>query len=162
MVTETITKPPSPRAVIGGILDTLNNLNWLALLIVQTAVGYMFASGAWGKLHDLKGFGDWFGTLGIPFPHFNAFFVAWLEFIGGICLILGLGTRVLSFMLACTMVVALITVGTQSDAKTLSDWIFKSESLLILIFILLMVMGPGKLSVDSVIRRKLGFTNRWL
>ena len=144
---------------IGRFLNFLGSLDWLALLLVRLAVGYMFMTGGWGKLHDIKGFGDWFGTLGIPFPHLNAAFVSALEFAGGWCLMLGLGTRIFAFLLSCVMAVALVTVGPQSDAKTLSDWIFKSESLLILIFIVYMVTGPGKVAVDAVIKRKLGLTH---
>jgi putative oxidoreductase len=144
---------------IGRLLSFLGSLDWLALLLARLAVGYMFMSGGWGKLHDLKGFGDWFGTLGIPFPHLNAAFVAALEFVGGWCLMLGLGTRIFAFLLSCVMVVALVTVGPQSNPKTLSDWIFMSEFVLILLFIVHMVMGPGKIAVDAMIKRKLGFTD---
>ena len=98
--------------------------------------------------------------MGIPFPHLNAVFVATLEFVSGAGLVVGLGTRVFAFLLACNMAVALWTVGPQSDAKTLGDWLFKSETLLIVIFIWLMVSGPGKVSLDYVLARTWGFAGK--
>ncbi len=217
---------PAIHNLIGSVLELLGSLRWLVLLIGRLAVGYMFTSGALHKVQDLQGFGDWFGTLGIPFPHFNAFLAVYTELIGGICLMLGLGSRIFSFMLAFVMAVALWTVGTQSgiqykiteqavamlqsagvpdtvvqslkgiqdqqftdkakfselvkttignepagqyesvivqhariDTKTLSVWIFKAESLLILIFMGFMTIGPGPVSVDYFIARKAGFAN---
>lgn len=216
---------PAIHNLIGGVLRLLRSLTWLVLLLGRLAVGYMFATGALHKLNDLQGFGDWFGTLGIPFPHFNAVLAVSTELVGGICLMLGLGTRIFSFMLSFVMVIALWTVGTQTgihfnvteqslvslqsagvsdnvlqslkdiqdqkftekgkfldlvkttigneqtvqyetailqhariDTKTLSDWIFKAESLLILIFMVFMVLGPGPVSVDYFIARKAGFS----
>jgi putative oxidoreductase len=141
------------HGLITNVLHRVSSLDWLALLVARLGVGVMFCGSGWGKLHDLIRFGDWFGTLGIPFPHFNAAMVAGIEFVGGACLVLGLGTRIFAFLLACTMVVALVTVGTQSDAKTLGDWLFKSEMLLIEIFIWMMVAGSGKVGIDHWIAR---------
>ena len=140
-------------------VNLASHLDWLALLIARLGTAMIFAPGGWDKLHGIKGLGDWFGTLGIPFPYANAAFVSTLEFVGGICLILGLGTRFFSLLLIGVMAVALITVGPQSNPETLSDWVFKSESILIMVFILFIVYGPGKASLDYLIRRKLGWDN---
>ena len=148
------------HAMITRLLRGLHSLDWLALVVARLVVGVMFCASGWGKLHGLQGFGDWFADLGIPFPHVNAVFVATLEFVGGAGLVVGLGTRVFAFLLAFNMAVALITVGPQSDAKTLGDWLFKSETLLIVIFIWLMVSGPGKVSLDYVLARTWGFAGK--
>ncbi len=114
-------------------------------------------SSGWGKLHDLQGLGAWFGQLDIPFPYLNAAFVATVEFVGGACLVMGLGTRGFTFLLSCVMAVALWTVGPQSDAKTLGDWLYKPETLLIVIFVWMTLLGPGKFGFDGLIARKLRF-----
>jgi putative oxidoreductase len=133
----------------------LRHWDWIPVFIARLVVGVMFCLSGWGKLHDVPGLGSWFGDLGIPFPHLNAAFIATLEFVGGACLIVGLGTRLFAFLLACTMAVALITVGPQSDAKTLGDWLYKPETLLIVIFVWHMFVGTGKLGFDGLIARKL-------
>ncbi len=144
------------RASIGNLLRFLEKLNWLAFLVARLVTGIMFCGSGWGKLHDLQGLGNWFGTLGIPFPHVNALFVSTIEFVGGACLVLGLGTRVFALLLSGVMAVALLTVGLQGEAKPLGEWLFKPEVLIVVIFIRFMVTGPGKVSIDAVIRRRFG------
>ena len=212
------------NTVIKPVVNLASQLDWLALLIARLGVGWIFAPGGWEKLHGVQGFADWFATLGIPFPFLNALMTALFELVGGVCVILGLGTRFFSVALSVIMAVALITVGPkspsyniteqllenvkaegipndileklqnikgqevtqeeeflgvlkttigeeqtvkhkslilkhayQSNAQSLSTWLFKSESILILIFILFMVYGPGKASIDQIIRGKLGW-----
>ena len=142
--------------VIARFMSRLNGAAWIPILLARLVVGVMFCGSGWGKLHDVQGFGDWFAELGILFPHLNAAFVAALEFVGGACLVVGLGTRVFSLLLAFTMLVALWTVGPQSDAKTLGDWLYKSETLLTVILIWLTFVGSAKFSFDNVVARKLG------
>ncbi len=139
-----------------------DRLDWLALLIARVGTALIFVPGGWEKLHGLQGLSDWFGSLGIPFPYANALFVSSLELIGGICLILGLGTRFFSVLLIGVMAVALITVGPQSNPPpaTLSDWAFKAESILIFVFMIFIAHGPGKLSIDHLVRRWLGWKSR--
>ena len=139
-----------------------DKLDWLALLIARLGTALIFVPGGWHKLHGLQGLSDWFGTLGIPFPYANAVFVSSLEWVGGIGLVLGLGTRFFSVMLIGVMAVALITVGPQSNPppETLSDWAFKAESILIFVFLIFMTHGPGKASIDHLIRNKLGWGAR--
>ena len=75
---------------------------------------------------------------------------------GGACLVLGLGTRVFALLLSGVMAVALLTVGLQGEAKPLGEWLFKPEVLIVVIFIRFMVTGPGRVSIDAVIRRRFG------
>jgi putative oxidoreductase len=46
------------------------------------------------------------GKMGLPFPTLMAWLAALSEFAGGICIVLGLGTRIASFFLFITMCVA--------------------------------------------------------
>src|SRR5271167_1337586 len=73
------------------------------LLAVRAYWGWQFMQYGWGKLHDLGRVTHFFSTLGIPFPHANAIFVALLEFAGGALMIAGLGTRLIGLMLAADM-----------------------------------------------------------
>ena len=53
----------------------------------------------WGKLSDIHKVIGFFTDLGIPAPTLNAYFVASLEFGGGLLLILGLGSRLVALPL---------------------------------------------------------------
>ena len=50
-----------------------------------------------------------FTKLGIPFPQVTAPFVGWLEIVGGILLMLGLGTRLITIPFIVEMLVAMLS-----------------------------------------------------
>src|SRR5437588_4351356 len=95
--------------VYAALSKSGNALQSPFLLIVRLYWGYQFMQTGWGKLHNLSGVTDFFTSLGIPAPHLNAIFVANLEFIGGILLILGLANRLLGLVLTGNMLVAYLT-----------------------------------------------------
>jgi len=119
-------------------------------------VGLLFFESGRGKLfYKLEELGQYFVQLGIPFPHLNALVTASIEFFGGVCLILGLATRIVSVPLAFIMLVAILTA--QLDkAKTLGDFLYLPEVLLLVLFVWLVFSGPGKVSMDQILARKLG------
>jgi len=139
-----------------GILKRLRELEWIPILVVRLSVGVLFFESGKGKLFfKLEELGQYFAQLGIPFPHLNAFMSASIEFFGGICVILGLATRLVSIPLAFIMLVAILTAQIEK-VKTLGDFLYLPEVLLLLIFVWLVFSGPGKVSVDNFFARKLG------
>ncbi len=84
----------------------------------------------------------------------NAIFVSSLEFVGGLCLVVGLGTRIFAALLSFSMIVALLT----SDG---GDWIAKfpaditdvTSFTYLLFLIWLVVYGPGPISLDKLISK---------
>ena len=87
------------------ILDT-NTFEW-GLVPVRIVLGYVFLDAGLGKWQrGISGTGDWFGSMGFPFPQPTARMVAGLEVVGGILLILGLGVHWVAIPLAGNMVVA--------------------------------------------------------
>ena len=138
------------------ILKRLRELEWIPILFVRLSVGVLFFESGRGKLFfKLEELGKYFAQLGIPFPHLNALISASIEFFGGICLILGLATRLVSVPLAVVMVVAIFTAQIEK-VKTLGDFLYLPEVLLLVIFVWLVFSGPGKVSVDHFFARKLG------
>jgi putative oxidoreductase len=128
------------------------------LLAVRLYWGWQFAQTGWGKLHNIPKITGLFASLNIPFPSANAHFIAGLEFIGGILLILGLGSRFVSLLLAANMFVAYWTADHDALVSLFSDpgkfyvadpYTFLFASLLILIF------GPGWLSVDKILANRM-------
>ena len=128
------------------------------LLAVRLYWGWQFAQTGWGKLHSLAKITDFFTSLNIPFPMVNAHFVSDLEFVGGVLLILGLGSRFISLLLAANMFVAYWTADHEALVAFFSDpdkflaaapYTFLFASLLLLIF------GPGWFAVDTLLRARL-------
>jgi putative oxidoreductase len=126
------------------------------LLAVRLYWGWQFAQTGWGKLQHLPKVANFFASLGIPAPAFSAVAVSWLEFVGGIGLALGLGSRFWGLLLASDMFVAYLTAGRQNLLSIFSDpgkfyaddaYTFLFASVLILIF------GPGNFAVDVVLKR---------
>ena len=138
----------------------LGKLDWIPILLVRLSVGLLFFESGRGKLFfKLEELGDYFVQLGIPLPHLNAAFVASIEFLGGICLILGVLTRVVAVPLVFTMLVAILTAQI-GKVHTVGDFLYLPEVLLLVIFVWLVFSGPGKVSIDHFLVRKLGFEGR--
>lgn len=141
-----------------GITERASLLQSPFLLLVRLYWGWQFAQTGWGKLHNLAKITDFFMTLNIPFPAANAHFVAGLEFVGGLLLILGLGTRLVGLVLAGNMLVAYWTADHEALTSILSDpgkfyvadpYTFFFASLLALIF------GAGYFSLDALMIKRL-------
>ena len=129
-------------------------LSSLALLVLRVSVGVVFAQTGWGKLHHLPDIVDYFRTLGIPAPELQAPFVASLEFFGGLALIFGLGARLFAVPLLGTMVVAMITAK-KDEVEALTDVLGFIEWHYLVFFLVIVLMGPGRLSLDHLIAKKL-------
>src|SRR5271154_3193115 len=74
-------------------------------LVARIVVGEVFMNTGWGKLNHLPKIIDLFVELGIPAPQIMAPFVSGVEFVGGLCLLLGLFTRIAAPPLVIVMVV---------------------------------------------------------
>ncbi|MFQ5551285.1 MAG: DoxX family protein [Gemmatimonadales bacterium] len=142
------------------LLKRLRELDWVAILLVRLSVGLLFFESGRGKLFfRLEELGAYFVDLGIPLPHLNAFVVASLEFAGGACLIVGVATRLIALLLGFIMVVAILTAQI-STVHTLGDFLYLPEVLLVVILIWLVFSGPGRVSIDHLLARRLEL-ERW-
>lgn len=130
------------------------------LLAVRLYWGWQFAQSGWGKLHHLSKVAEFFASLHIPFPAANALFNGCLEFFGGILFAFGLASRPISLLLSISMLVAYITADREALHSVFSDpgkfynadpYTFLFAAILILIF------GPGRIALDSVFSRVLGW-----
>lgn len=121
-----------------------------ALLLVRLSVGVVFVKTGWGKLQHLPDVIEFFRSLGIPAPELQAPFVSGLEFVGGLLLIVGLGARLISLPLIGTMVVAIITAK-WADLESASEVLGLIEWHYLVFFALIVLLGPGKASVDQLL-----------
>ena len=133
-----------------------NSLQTPLLLAVRLYWGWQFAQTGWGKLHNIPHVTEFFMSLGIPAPGLNAWVVALMEFVGGIVLIVGLGSRLTGLALSVDMIVAYVAADRQALAAIFSDpgkfynadpYTFLFASLLVFVF------RPGKLALDFLLSR---------
>ena len=119
----------------------------LALLRIFAGVALAFAHG-YGKVPPGEGLITRAGELGFPMPVFFAWAAGLSEFLGGIFLALGFLTRISSFFIAITMLVALIGVHA-------ADPFNKQELAFMYLFVALafLLKGAGDWSVDSFLRK---------
>jgi putative oxidoreductase len=139
----------STSKAVSRLIETVQ---FAAPLLTRLIVGITFFFTGQGKLQNLDRTASFFSDLGIPFPGANAIFISSLEFVGGICLIAGLGTRVFAALLSSTMVVALLTADKDSFvSKFPADLTDVSPVVLLLFLLWLVLYGPGAASLDRLI-----------
>jgi putative oxidoreductase len=82
------------------------------LTILRITVGIVFLVHGYQKLFHMgfHGVAGMFGHMGIPLPMVSAVVVTLVEFVGGILLIAGVGTRIAAALLALDMTVAILAV----------------------------------------------------
>lgn len=139
---------------ISAGLGLADSLDWLAPLLMRVYFGYFWAETGWGKIHNLDAFAQRFVGWGIPYPYFNAVLSGYTEWVGGILLMLGLFTRLISIPLMFNMFVALVTVK-MKNVTGIDDFVEMDEVLYMFILFWLMMAGPGRVSIDHLIRRAL-------
>ncbi|EMT50107.1 hypothetical protein I532_24186 [Brevibacillus borstelensis AK1] len=121
------------------------------LLLLRVVAGIAFVMHGMSKFQmGLDQVAGWFGSMGIP--GFFAYVVAFLELLGGIGLILGIGTRILAALLAVVMAVATIKVkiamgflGGESGPG------YELDLLLFFILLLFVLSGPSFYSLDRLL-----------
>ena len=82
----------------------------VGMMILRVVVGLTFALHGWQKLQGgVEGVVGFFNQLGIPAAGFFGPFITWLELLGGIALIIGVGAHWAAKLLAINMIVAIFT-----------------------------------------------------
>jgi putative oxidoreductase len=123
----------------------------VGLLLLRIAVGIIFVLHGQQKLFGM-GFGgvtDAFSHMGVPMAGIMGPFVALLEFFGGIALILGLLTRLVSLGFAIDMLVAILLVQLKNGFSH-----YELEFLLCVSSAALLFMGGGEFAIDALLGRR--------
>jgi putative oxidoreductase len=135
------------------ILNSLNRFRDLGLLVLRVGLGAMFIYHGLPKL--LAGPALWAqlgmatGTLGIHFlPVFWGFMAAAAEGIGGLLLLLGLLSRPACLLMFINMVVAASFHLGKGDGLGIASHAIEVG----IVFLSLVLIGPGRYSLDEVIR----------
>jgi putative oxidoreductase len=139
------------------------------LILRLMAGGVFFWEGLLKFVYTNQGVGR-FTKLGIPFPHFTATFVGGLEIFGGLLLLSGLLTRLISIPFVIEMIVAILStkislfLGTSPlplppAPPKIGFWAVlhevRSDYAQILTSLFLLINGPGRWSLDAILFGKL-------
>jgi putative oxidoreductase len=142
-------------ALIERVFGILSRNLWAPVLLARLAMADEFIASGWGHLHDLPKLTRYFESLGIPAAGANVVASATTELVGGILLLLGLGTRFAAIALTGVMIVAILTARIkEAQVHSLSEFFYLSEPCYILIFIWLIFQGGEKMSLDHLIRSR--------
>jgi putative oxidoreductase len=130
------------------------------LLLIRLYIGYQCIIAGWGHLHNfdvmVQRFTDWH----IPMPRINVAVSASTELVGGILLLVGFLSRLISIPLAFNFMVAILTIGFVNHGHDLFKDIWNDQSVLLndtafpffATAILILLFGPGWYSIDGLIR----------
>jgi len=127
----------------------LNSLQPWGALLLRLALGVSMSVHGYDKVvrHGaLNHFAHYVVTLGLPY--WSGYVSAYIEFVGGILVLIGLLTRFAAGLIAINMLVAFFTVGIHQGFG-----IYNYIAELAAIAIMLLFYGAGKLALD----RKVGF-----
>jgi len=139
------------------LVGTTNSLQSVFLLAVRLYWGWQFVQTGWGKLHRMPDVIQFFASLGIPAPAANAWFVSLLEFVGGMLLAVGLGSRLLALLSVGDMLVAYITADREAFLGFFSHpdkFAAAAPFVFLVAWLIILIFGPGKISIDALLARR--------
>lgn len=118
------------------------------LFLLRLTVGLVFIQAGWGKFQNFDQTVAFFDSIGIPFADANAFLASATELVGGLLILVGLGTRLIIFPLVVVMIVALGTAHA-NDITSLTALMGLRAWDYLVSFLVLGAFGAGKFSIDA-------------
>jgi putative oxidoreductase len=137
-----------------SLIDRIVKQNEAVLLLLgRLLLAALFIPGGLYKLLDLGRFTGALAARGVPLATAIAPVAAAAEFFGGLIILLGFRTRWAACLMICfTIIASLISHRywelTDAAARTAQSINFWKNAAIIGGFLLLLVRGPGRLSVD--------------
>lgn len=135
------------------VVAHLSKLKDLHLLAIRLILAYGFYNPAIMKWQNISSIAEWFGEMGIPLPTLNAYMAALTEMAGVVLLTLGLASRIISIPLIFVMIVAIVTVHLGNGFEAGNNG-YEIPVYYILLLLVILIYGAGKLSVDNIIKNK--------
>lgn len=139
------------------LIKAASGLQSPLLLALRLYWGWGFFETGKGKLMNPEKVTQFFQSLHIPFPAFNAYLAGSTECFGGLLLLVGLGSRLISMPLIFVTIIAYLTAEIETVKHIFSDpdkFTSADPFLFMLACIIVLAFGPGVFSLDWVISRK--------
>jgi putative oxidoreductase len=136
----------------------LSYLQPVLLLALRVYFGYGFMKAGLGKLQDVPTTAGFFADWGVPLPTLNVYLAGTTEVVGGLLMLLGAASRVVTIPLICTMLVAYGTAHREVlDALLTNPNLFVKAPpfLYLLTALLVLCFCPGRISIDGLIKWRL-------
>ena len=107
------------------IVARLQVADGIPLLLLRVYLAPVMIQAGWNKASSFDSIVDWFGNddygLGLPIPLVMAFLATAAELVGGVLLLLGALTRLVSIPLMVTMIVAMVSVHAKNGWLAIAD-----------------------------------------
>ena len=126
----------------------MNSIFSFGLLPIRIMAGVVFIAHGIPKFYDVSGGYGFFQSINLPPELFIP--IALLEVIGGLAILFGILTRIASAIFIIEMIGAILTV-------KLSDGFvsgYEFELLLISICATLVILGPGRVSIENYVLQR--------
>jgi len=140
--------------IFNTLAQKAGRLSDVSLLIFRLLLSYGFYTPAMNKIRNIEAIAGWFAEMNFVFPKVNAYLAATTEFSGFILLFLGLGTRLIAIPLMFVMIVAITTVHLGNGFEAGNNG-FEIPLYYLAMLFSLVVYGPGKFSLDQLIKKRL-------
>ena len=134
----------------------LSHAQSVFLLFIRVYWGVQLMQTGLGKLRHLDKITQYFQSINVPMPGATAHMVAALEFFGGILLILGLGSRLISAILTINLINAYWFGDHEALLSFFSDpgkFYAADPFTFLFVSVIVLLFGPGYLSLDALIRK---------
>jgi putative oxidoreductase len=123
-------------------------------LLIRLTLGIIFFAHGLAKFQGgIENIAGWFSSIGLPGSF--AYVVAIIELIGGILLILGFGTRIVSVLIALLMIGAIfkgkLAAGLLGNAQGAG---YELDLALLAMALYLVISGNGVLSLEKVFKKE--------
>ncbi len=144
------TNPPAslPIKLYSCLILAGTAFSHVFLLAIRVIWGSQFFIAGKGKLTNLDKATGYFRDLGIPAPHLNAIVASSTETFGGLLLLIGLASRLVSIPLSITMTVAYLTAH-RPDIHSMDDFVKATPFPFLFTALTVFCFGPGLFSVDG-------------
>ena len=139
------------------LIIAASSLDSVFLLAVRLYWGVQMHVTGTGKLHNLERVTNFFTSLGVPAPGANAVFIAILECLGGLLFTIGLGGRLIALLFVGDMLVAYFLADREALFSFFSDadkFYMATPFPFLLAALIVLIFGPGKISVDALLAKR--------
>jgi putative oxidoreductase len=145
---------PLIRQGYGYLIIGVSSLQSVFLLVIRLYWGWQFFQTGLGKLMHIDKIIGFFQSLGIPLPALNAYLAGTTECLGGLCLFLGLASRLITIPLIFIMIIAYATAEREALQSLFTDpdkFTSADPFLFLLTAVIVFLFGPGWISVDGLL-----------